>query len=81
MPDLDTGVSEPETIMRLAHLRGVARIFLGGGLVKFFDRKVCEKKLFNANFVHFSHIFRNLGVGYAPGCGSDKYIECRRMIC
>ena len=47
--------------MRISLIRGVARIFLGGGLVKFFVRKVCEKKLFNVNFVHFSHNFRNLG--------------------
>ena len=40
--------------------------YLEGGLVKFFVRKVCEKKLFNANFVHFSHNIRNLGGGLDP---------------
>ena len=40
--------------------------YLGGGLVEIFVRKVCEKKLFNANFVHFSHNFRNLGGGLDP---------------
>ena len=35
--------------------RDAGRIsFKGGGLVKIFVRKVCEKKLFDANFVHFT---------------------------
>ena len=42
--------------------RGAARILFRGGL-ELFVRKVYEKKLFNANFVHFSHNFRNLRGG------------------